>query len=90
METTCEGCSKPSSACPGLADPCRYRLMLAAAHKLLVVGSDASLTSRQRQRHRNIARARLRAILDAAGRGGREGWPAWARAVDAAVERRAA
>jgi hypothetical protein len=57
-------------------------------HRLLVVGEDPGRSHRARQHHRTLARRRLRALL-AADDAARAAWPAWARAVDAAVERRA-
>ena len=90
MSAICRGCGRSVDGCLGIADACRYRIVLAAAHKLLVVGSDPALTNRQRQRHRNVARARLRSVLDATTGRAAAGWPTWARKVDAEAEGRGA
>ncbi len=91
----CSGCGRVASGCLGLTDGCRYRILLAAARRLLVDGADPEKGNGTRARHRAEARKRMRAILDAADPAGpaaraRQAWPTWARAVDAAVEGRAA
>jgi hypothetical protein len=84
MESTCGGCGLNVSACRGLWEGCRFRMVLAAVHRLLVVGEDPCRSLSARQRHRMLARRRLRRILTADERA-RETWPAWAREVDQAV-----
>lgn len=86
----CIGCGRVVDGCLGLAERCRYRLLLRAAHRLLVSGEDKTKSLRNRQRHRWLARQQMRELLAAADPNGleataRETWPAWARAVDEAV-----
>lgn len=93
---SCAGCGRRAGGgCLGLTDGCRYRILLAAARRLLVDGADLAKCGRTRGRHRALARNQMRAILDATDPGrsaarARETWPAWARDVDSAVEGRAA
>lgn len=93
MDALCMGCGRPASGCLALLDGCRYRLLLAATRKLLIDGTDPTKGSRTRERHRALARKRMRAIIEAEGASAagpvavaaRESWPRWAREIEAAI-----
>jgi hypothetical protein len=88
-------CGQPPAPPPAPPMPDRYELLAAAARRLHVDGSDPARTGKSRAEVRRLARHRMRALLGIPDPSqtpppARETWPAWAREVDAAVERRAA
>jgi hypothetical protein len=90
MSAKCDACGRVIDGCLGLTDGCRYRLLLAAAHRLLVAGTDPTRGDKCRAKHRRLARRQMRIILEATDTAGpaavaREMWPTWAREIDAAV-----
>ena len=64
MAARCAGCGRSLGNCVGLTDACRYRILVAAIHRLLVDGADPTKGSRTRERHRAKARKQMRTILD--------------------------